>query len=316
MTHARKKVVLAAPRGFCAGVVRAIQMVERALERHGPPVYVRKEIVHNQHVVAELASRGAVFVDSEHEVPLGAVCLFSAHGVSPAVREAATERELRVIDATCPLVSKVHEEARRFARDGRTIILVGHVNHEEVEGTAGEAPNQTVVVESVHDVNALPLPREAPVAYLTQTTLSVDDTRDVVDAIRRRFTDIRGPGGDDICYASQNRQVAIKLIAPLCDVVLVVGAQNSSNSVRMVEVARQCGTRAYLVPEPGRLETRWLDEVATVGVGAGASAPERLVTGLLDRLSSLGYTDVEVRESSHEDVVFSLPGWLRAPADR
>lgn len=314
MTHGdtRKKVILAAPRGFCAGVVRAVQMVERALERFGPPVYVRKEIVHNRHVVDELATRGAVFVDSEHEIPAGGVCVFSAHGVSPEVRLAAASRELRVIDATCPLVSKVHEEARRFARDGRTIVLVGHVDHEEVEGTVGEAPTQTVVVESATDVDALPLSRDAPVAYLTQTTLSVDDTRDVVDAVRRRFTDVRGPGVHDICYASQNRQVAVKFIAPLCDVILVVGAQNSSNSIRMVEVAEQRGTRAYLVPEADRLEQRWLDGVTTVGVSAGASAPERLVTGLLDRLASLGYADVEVRESSHEDVVFSLPGWLRA----
>ncbi|MFN2586869.1 MAG: 4-hydroxy-3-methylbut-2-enyl diphosphate reductase [Actinomycetota bacterium] len=306
-----KKVILAAPRGYCAGVDRAVQMVERALEKLGAPVYVRKEIVHNRHVVEELARRGAVFVDSEEEVPEGAVCIFSAHGVSPEVRRNAEARKLRVIDATCPLVTKVHLEAKRFARDGRRIVLVGHEGHEEIEGTAGEAPAATTVIERPQQIDELGLDPDEPVSYLTQTTLSVDDTLSVVEALRDRFTDIKGPRSDDICYATQNRQVAVKAIAPEADVVLIVGAINSSNSNRLVEVARGAGTPGYLVPDETYLDPKWLEGAETVGVSSGASAPEVLVERLLDKLSALGYDHVETREVTTEDVTFSLPPWLR-----
>lgn len=303
----RKKILLAEPRGFCAGVRRAIAMVERALEIHGPPVYVRKQIVHNHYVVRALEQKGAHFVDSEEEVPAGAVCVFSAHGVSPAVRSNAERRSLDVIDATCPLVSKVHQEARRFARDERTILLVGHADHEEVEGTQGEAPERTLVVESAEDVTRLDLPDGAPVAYLTQTTLSLDETADIVEALERRFTDIRGPGSDDICYASQNRQNGIKSLVTACDLVLVVGSENSSNSQRMVDVARQLGARAFLVPDVTWFDESWLDGVRTVGVSSGASAPEILVEELLDRLVEFGYHDIELESTAIEDIVFNMP---------
>ena len=306
-----KRVLLAAPRGYCAGVDRAVKIVERALETCGAPVYVRKEIVHNRHVVSELEKRGAVFVDSESEIPEGAVCIFSAHGVSPEVRRTAEARRLRVIDATCPLVTKVHLEAKRFAREGRRIVLVGHGGHEEIEGTAGEAPERTTVVESVEQAASLEVDPDEPVAYLTQTTLSVDDTRAVVEALRDRFEDLAGPHRDDICYATQNRQVAVKAIAPLSDVVLIVGAVNSSNSNRMVEVARKQGTPAYLVPDEGDLDERWLEGAETIGVSSGASAPEVLTERLLGRLASLGYDRVETKEVTSEDVTFSLPPWLR-----
>jgi 4-hydroxy-3-methylbut-2-enyl diphosphate reductase len=309
-----KKVLLAAPRGYCAGVDRAVQIVERALDTCGAPVYVRKEIVHNLHVVSELEQRGAVFVDSESEVPEGSVCVFSAHGVSPEVRRNSETRKLQVIDATCPLVTKVHLEAKRFARGGRKIILVGHVGHEEIEGTAGEAPESTIVIESVEDVDRLDLPSDTPISYLTQTTLSVDDTLNVVEALRARFTDIQGPHSDDICYATQNRQVAVKAIAPEADLVLVVGALNSSNSNRMVEVARTMGTLAHLVPDETYLDAGWLDGVETVGVSSGASAPEVLVDRLLERLAEHGYKQVETRTVTTEDVTFSLPPWLRDEA--
>lgn len=305
-----KRILLAEPRGFCAGVRRAIAMVERALEIHGAPVYVRKQIVHNERVVRVLEAKGARFVDSTDEVPPGAVCVFSAHGVSPAVRADAEERRLRVHDATCPLVSKVHQEARRFARDERTILLVGHADHEEVEGTVGEAPERTVVVETAQDVAAVDLPDSAPVAYLTQTTLSLDDTAEVVKALGDRFTDLRGPGSDDICYASQNRQNGVKSLAEQCDLVLVVGAENSSNSVRMVEVARRHGARAFLTPDAGRLDESWLDGVATIGVSAGASAPEVLVDELLERLAGFGYRDIEIDSTAEEHIVFDLPSRL------
>jgi 4-hydroxy-3-methylbut-2-enyl diphosphate reductase len=308
----RKSVVLAEPRGFCAGVRRAIAIVERALEVHGPPVYVRKEIVHNHVVVRGLESRGARFVDSEAEVPEGAVCVFSAHGVAPAVREASAVRELQVIDATCPLVSKVHQEARRFARADRTIVLIGHRDHEEVEGTYGEAPERTLIVESVEDVAALALPRDAPLSYLTQTTLSLDDTAEVVAALKERFDDLRGPAGDDICYASQNRQNAVKALARRTDIVLVVGSVNSSNSIRMVEVARGAGVPAHLVPDVGELDERWLRGTRSVGVSAGASAPEILVEQLLDRLAALGYDRVEFETTATENVVFNVPAALAA----
>ena len=306
-----KRVLLAAPRGYCAGVDRAVKIVERALETCGAPVYVRKEIVHNRHVVDELTKRGAVFVDSESEIPEGAVCVFSAHGVSPAVRRNAEDRRLRVIDATCPLVTKVHLEAKSFARDGRRIVLVGHEGHEEIEGTAGEAPDATVVVESIEQVERLKLDARAPVAYLTQTTLSVDDTREVVQALRNHFDNISGPHRDDICYATQNRQVAVKVIAAESDVVLVVGAVNSSNSNRMVEVARNAGTPAYLVPDESYLDESWLEGAEVIGVSSGASAPEVLVDRLLERLAGLGYSDVDTKEVTSEDVTFSLPPWLR-----
>ena len=305
---------MAAPRGYCAGVDRAVKIVERALETCGRPVYVRKEIVHNRHVVSQLEKRGAVFVDSESEIPEGAVCIFSAHGVSPQVRRNAEARRLQVIDATCPLVTKVHLEAKRFAREDRRIVLVGHVGHEEIEGTAGEAPDRTVVVESVEQARRLDLRPGEKVAYLTQTTLSVDDTRAVVETLRDRYSDMAGPHRDDICYATQNRQVAVKAIAPLSDVVLIVGAVNSSNSNRMVEVARKAGTRAHLVPDESHLDERWLEGAETIGVSSGASAPEVLTEQLLARLAELGYGRVEIKEVTSEDVTFSLPPWLREQA--
>ena len=308
---AAKKVILAEPRGFCAGVKRAIAMVERALELYGAPVYVRREIVHNRYVVDTLAGRGAVFVESEDEVPPGSVCLFSAHGVSPAVREQAAGRELKVIDATCPLVSKVHQQARREVRHGRTLLLIGHNGHEETEGTRGESPDHTLVVESVEDVARLDLPDDAPVAYLTQTTLSVDDTADIVDALRARFTDLSGPPSSTICYASQNRQNGIKSMALRSDLVLVVGSQNSSNSLRMVDVARLAGVRAHLVPDPAMLSPSWLDGVNTVGVSSGASVPDVLVQQLLGRLAEAGFTDIEIESTAQEDVVFSMPSTIR-----
>jgi 4-hydroxy-3-methylbut-2-enyl diphosphate reductase len=306
-----KKVILATPRGYCAGVDRAVKIVERALETMGTPVYVRKEIVHNRHVVSELEERGAVFVDSESEIPEGAVCIFSAHGVSPEVRANASVRNLQVIDATCPLVTKVHLEAKRFARAGRRIVLVGHVGHEEIEGTAGEAPESTRVIENVGQIDELGLDPAEPVSYLTQTTLSVDDTLEVVEALRERFSDIAGPRSDDICYATQNRQVAVKALVPEADVVLIVGALNSSNSNRLVEVARGAGTPAYLVPDETHLDPRWLDGADTIGVSSGASAPEVLVDRLLARLARLGYQHLETKEVTTEDVTFSLPPWLR-----
>jgi 4-hydroxy-3-methylbut-2-enyl diphosphate reductase len=306
-----KKVILAAPRGYCAGVDRAVQMVERALTTLGAPVYVRKEIVHNLHVVSELEKRGAIFVDSEADIPAGAVCIFSAHGVSPEVRRRADERNLQVIDATCPLVTKVHIEAKRFARGGRKIVLVGHEGHEEIEGTAGEAPANTSVIESVDQIDRLDIHPDEPVSYLTQTTLSVDDTSAVVEALRERFSDLKGPHSDDICYATQNRQVAVKALAPEADVVLIVGAFNSSNSNRMVEVAKVAGTPAYLVPDETHLDPAWLEGAQVVGVSSGASAPEVLVDRLLARLAKLGYGDVETKTVTTEDVTFSLPPWLR-----
>ncbi|MGH2755063.1 MAG: 4-hydroxy-3-methylbut-2-enyl diphosphate reductase [Actinomycetota bacterium] len=306
-----KRVILAAPRGYCAGVDRAVQMVERAIETLGAPVYVRKEIVHNRHVVSELEERGAVFVESEADIPEGAVCIFSAHGVSPEVRRNAEARRLQVIDATCPLVTKVHLEAKRFNRRGRNIVLVGHQGHEEIEGTAGQALDSTFVIESAEQVANLPFATDEPLAYLTQTTLSVDDTLEVVEALRERFGDLTGPHSDDICYATQNRQVAVKALAPEADVVLIVGAVNSSNSNRLVEVAEHAGTPAYLVPDEFHLDPAWLEGAETVGISSGASAPEVLVDRLLQRLAELGYTDVETKTVTTEDVTFSLPPWLR-----
>jgi 4-hydroxy-3-methylbut-2-enyl diphosphate reductase len=294
------KVLLASPRGFCAGVERAIEIVERALEIFGPPVYVRKEIVHNQHVVSDLKQRGAVFVEELSEVPEDSVTIFSAHGVSPSVRGEATKRNLRVIDATCPLVAKVHMEAVRFAQDGDTILMIGHKGHEETEGTMGEAPDRMMLVESVDDVTDLAIPEDANVAVLTQTTLSVDDTRDILEAVEARFDKVRLPGKEDICYATQNRQTAVKVLAARSDVVLVIGAENSSNSQRLKEVARVSGARAHL-------EKSWFEGVSTVGITAGASAPEVLIEGLVEKLREWGATEVEEAVVVIEDVRFALP---------
>jgi len=303
-----KTVVLAEPRSFCAGVRRAIEIVEVALERFGPPIYVRNQIVHNHHVVRSLEQRDVRFVSSTDEVPPGSVCVLSAHGVSPAVRAAAAARDLRVIDATCPLVSKVHQQVIRAARDERTVLLVGHLEHEEVEGTYGEAPDRTIVVSTVEEVRQLDLPRDTPVAYATQTTLSIDDTREVVDAIAERFTDLTGPGTDDICFASQNRQNAVKVLAGRTDVVLVVGSENSSNTVRMVEVAQHAGVRSYLVPDVEALDESWVRDATSVGVSAGASAPEFLVDQLVDRLAELGFDRIDVVVTGSEaDISFGLP---------
>lgn len=307
------KVLLASPRGFCAGVERAIEIVERALEIHGPPVYVRKEIVHNRHVVDSLAARGAVFVDELDEVPADAVTVFSAHGVSPAVRTDADDRGLRVIDATCPLVTKVHNEVKRFDRDQHQLVLVGHEGHEEVEGTMGEAPGRMHLVSTVEDVEALDLDPEESVGVLTQTTLSVDDTRKVIDALAERFPKLERPKADDICYATQNRQAAVKTLAQEADLVLVIGAENSSNSQRLAEVARDLGTAAHLIPDATHLDPAWLDGVSTVAVTAGASAPEVLVQALVDRLVELGENaTVEEREVMPENVHFPLPPEVRA----
>ncbi|MCX3059473.1 4-hydroxy-3-methylbut-2-enyl diphosphate reductase [Streptomyces beihaiensis] len=311
-----KKVILAEPRGFCAGVRRAISIVEEALNKFGAPVYVRKEIVHNHYVVRSLEQRGAIFVDSEEEVPTGAVCVFSAHGVSPAVRSNAADRELDVIDATCPLVSKVHQEARRYARDGKTILLIGHAEHEEVEGTFGEAPERTIIVEDVEAVARLDLAPDANIGYLSQTTLSLDETSGIIDALHERFPSLDGPAKSDICYASQNRQNAVKAIAARSELVLVVGSTNSSNSIRMVEVVRGLGTAAHLVPEVGDLDPAWLEGVTSVGVSAGASAPEILVEQVLERLTELGYTGLEIESSAVETEVFGLPASLTARTGR
>ncbi|WP_416974111.1 4-hydroxy-3-methylbut-2-enyl diphosphate reductase [Streptomyces sp. 4F14] len=313
------RVLLAAPRGACAGVHRAIETVERALEIHGAPVYVRKQIVHNEHVVRELEGKGARFVDSEEEVPAGAVCVFSAHGVSPSVRENARGRELTVVDATCPLVTKVHQEAVRFARTKDTLILIGHADHEEIEGTYGEAPERTVVVADVAEARKLELAPGARVAYLTQTTLSVDDTAEIVAVLTERFPGITGPGAADICYASQNRQNAVKAIAGRSDLVLVVGSANSSNSLRLVEVARAAGTPARLLTDPALLDAGWLKDVRTVGLTAGASVPEVLVDQALGRLAELGFEDVRTEETVVENVTFKLPvelGELESPVER
>ena len=307
-----KRVLLAKPRGYCAGVDRAVEAVERALEKHGAPVYVRKQIVHNVHVVKTLAERGAVFVDETDDVPEGAIVVFSAHGVSPAVREQAARRSLRTIDATCPLVTKVHNEAKRFAREGFDILLVGHAGHEEVEGTSGEAPEHIQLVESVADVDKVTVRDPEKVVWLSQTTLSVDETMEIVRALRERFPTLQDPPSDDICYATQNRQVAVKAMAPQCDLVLVVGSRNSSNSVRLVEVALQAGAGAARLIDYARdIQPEWLDGVETIGVTSGASVPEELVEGVLAKLATHGFTDVEEVESVAEHMRFALPHELR-----
>jgi len=306
------EVVLAHPRGFCAGVDRAIEIVERALERFGAPVYVRHEIVHNRHVVADLRARGAVFVEDPAEVPPGALLVFSAHGVSPAVRRSAEQRGLRVIDATCPLVTKVHVETQRMARDRHSIVLVGHAGHVEVEGTMGQAPGRVQLVQSVDDVEQLEVEDPERLACVTQTTLSVDDTREILDALRRRFPAIRLPRKDDICYATQNRQDAVKTLTGDAEVVIVVGAPESSNSNRLVELAAKRGARAYLVQDADDLDPAWLEGVACVGVTAGASAPEHLVARLVERIAALR-PDARVRQQPEVDegVAFQLPSLLR-----
>jgi 4-hydroxy-3-methylbut-2-enyl diphosphate reductase len=311
-----KRVLLAAPRGFCAGVDRAVQIVERALEQYGAPVYVRKQIVHNVHVVDELEQRGAVFVDDIDEVPEGAHVVFSAHGVSPAVRDAAQARRLHAIDATCPLVTKVHREAVRFARDDREILLIGHTGHEEVEGTAGEAPGHVTVVNSPEEADTVHVRDPSRAVWLSQTTLSVDETMETVRRLRVRFPDLADPPTDDICYATQNRQVAIKEVAAQADVVIVVGSANSSNSVRLVEVAREHGARAaYRVDHGDEIEQSWLDGAVAVGVTSGASVPEVLVREVLAELADAGYADVAEVHTAAEDLTFALPKELRSAAD-
>src|SRR5215218_8309947 len=312
MSVATKRVLLAAPRGYCAGVDRAVEAVEQALEQHGPPVYVRKQIVHNVHVVETLTERGAIFVNDADEVPEGALVVFSAHGVSPAVRDQARERGLRTIDATCPLVTKVHQEAKRFAREDFDILLVGHHGHEEVEGTSGEAPANIQLVETAADVAGVTVRDPEKVVWLSQTTLSVDETMDTVRALRERFPTLQNPPSDDICYATQNRQIAVKAMAPRCDLVIVVGSRNSSNSVRLVEVALSAGAgAAYLVDYAREIDDTWLDGVATVGVTSGASVPEVLVRGVLEHLAERGWGAVEEITTAEESLVFSLPRELR-----
>jgi 4-hydroxy-3-methylbut-2-enyl diphosphate reductase len=306
-----KQVLLASPRGYCAGVERAVDTVERALQHYGRPVYVRKQIVHNSHVVRELEELGAIFVDSVDDIPAGSTVVFSAHGVAPSVREAADARQLTSIDATCPLVTKVHTQARRYAEAGYTVVLIGHAGHEEVVGTMGEAPEATVLVESVADAEALELPEDARLAYITQTTLSVDETREIIDELRRRFPQIEGPSREDICYATSNRQWAVKELLAEVGLLLVVGSRNSSNSVRLVEVSKAAGVPAYLVDEADEIDEAWLENVEVVGVTSGASVPERLVQEVCDWFRTHGVDDIGEYRSVFEDVVFKLPVELR-----
>ncbi len=306
-----EKLLLAAPRGYCAGVDRAVQTVERTLDEHGPPVYVRKQIVHNRHVVEQLSERGAVFVEDIDEVPEGAVTVFSAHGVAPSVRTAALQRSLQTIDATCPLVTKVHREAVHFAKDGYTIVLVGHAGHEEVEGTMGEAPERIVLVQDEADVDALQVEDPERVAYVTQTTLSVDETDSIVARLRERFPQISSPRTDDICYATTNRQAAVKQLAADCDLMLVIGSRNSSNSVRLVEVAQDCGTDAHLIDNASEVREEWLAGRRVVGISSGASAPENLVAELVDYFRARGVADISEVDVIREDVRFMLPKPVR-----
>lgn len=312
MSSSGRKILLAAPRGYCAGVDRAVVTVEKALELYGPPVYVRKEIVHNRYVVDSLAARGAVFVDETDDVPEGAVVVFSAHGVAPAVHEAAAQRNLRTIDATCPLVTKVHNEARRFAAEGYQILLIGHEGHEEVEGTMGEAPEAMTLVDGAESVAALDLPDDRPVVWLSQTTLSVDETMQTVDALRDRVPSLVSPPSDDICYATQNRQAAVKKVAPRTDVLIVVGSANSSNSVRLLEVGLQAGAGSgHRVDTAAELDPAWFEKAQTVGLTSGASVPEILVRDVIARLGELGFGEVEVVDAVEERLVFALPPELR-----
>ena len=312
LVNAPEKILLAAPRGYCAGVDRAVQSVERALEAYGAPVYVRKEIVHNKHVVEQLRDAGAIFVDELNDsIPEGAVTVFSAHGVAPSVHAEAAERKLQTIDATCPLVTKVHREAVKFAEEGYTIILIGHDGHEEVEGTMGEAPDSIVLVETVADVDALEVDDPEKLAFISQTTLSVDETSIIIDRLRERFPAIISPRTDDICYATTNRQAAVKQLAPLCELVLVIGSKNSSNSNRLVEVAREHGADSYLIDNETQVQGEWLDGVKTLGITSGASAPEELVQRLVDLFRNAGTADVEEFTVVEEDVRFMLPKTIR-----
>ncbi len=309
---ATKKVLLAAPRGYCAGVDRAVVTVQKALELYGAPVYVRKQIVHNKHVVETLEKSGAIFVDETDEVPEGATVIFSAHGVSPAVHESAKARNLKTIDATCPLVTKVHQEARRFAAEDYQILLIGHEGHEEVEGTAGEAPDHVQLIDKAEDIEKLEIKDPKKLIWLSQTTLSVDETLSTVKALKDKFPLLNDPPSDDICYATQNRQLAVKEIAPQSDLVLVVGSRNSSNSVRLVEVALETGAKAsYLIDYAHEMKPEWLEGVETVGVTSGASVPEILVEELLARLKEYGFDDVHVVTKAEEHLLFSIPPELR-----
>jgi 4-hydroxy-3-methylbut-2-enyl diphosphate reductase len=306
-----ERVLLASPRGYCAGVERAVETVERLLDLHGPPIYVRKQIVHNLHVVRELEERGAIFVESETEVPRGARIVLSAHGVAPTVYANAKALELKTTDATCPLVTKVHVEARRYAAEGYTVVLIGHDGHEEVVGTMGEAPEATVLVQSVADAEALELPDPDRVAYITQTTLSVDETAEIIAAIRRRFPNVRAPKRDDICYATSNRQWAVKDMLGEVELLLVIGSRNSSNSNRLVEVARAGGVQSHLIDDETDIDEGWLEGVRVVGITSGASAPEKLVERVCDWFRARGVERIEPFQSVHEDVVFRLPVELR-----
>jgi 4-hydroxy-3-methylbut-2-enyl diphosphate reductase len=311
MANAPEKLLLAAPRGYCAGVDRAVQTVERALELYGPPVYVRKEIVHNKHVVEQLRERGAIFVEEEHQVPEGETVVFSAHGVAPSVHAGAQARGLKTIDATCPLVTKVHVEAKKFAAQGYTIVLIGHAGHEEVEGTMGEAPDHIVLIETEEDVDRLQVADPDKIAYISQTTLSVDETTAIINKLRERFPNIIGPRTDDICYATTNRQMAVRQMAPHCDLVLVIGSANSSNSNRLVEVARDHGAESHLIDNESQVREEWLDGKRVVGITSGASAPEELVKRLVNWFRERGTDHVEEFDVVNEDVRFMLPKEIR-----
>jgi 4-hydroxy-3-methylbut-2-enyl diphosphate reductase len=306
-----KRVLLASPRGYCAGVERAVDTVERALEHYGAPVYVRKQIVHNIHVVRDLEARGAIFVEEETEVPAGATVVYSAHGVAPSVYANSEKLAHNVIDAVCPLVTKVHVQARRYADEGYTVVLIGHEGHEEVVGTMGEAPDSTVLVQTVEEADALDFPSDAKLAYVTQTTLSVDETGDIITALRRRFPEIRAPRKEDICYATSNRQWAVKEMLPEIDLLLVIGSRNSSNSNRLVETSRAAGTAAFLIDDETEIDETWLDGARTVGITSGASAPEKLVSRVCDWFRERGVTDIEPYRIVEEDVTFRLPVELR-----
>ncbi|WP_042300689.1 4-hydroxy-3-methylbut-2-enyl diphosphate reductase [Paraburkholderia kururiensis] len=307
------RVILAQPRGFCAGVVRAIEIVDRALQKHGAPIYVRHEIVHNRHVVENLRNKGARFVEELDEVPHGAVAIFSAHGVAKSVEVAAEERNLDVLDATCPLVTKVHVQGRQYVAAGRTLILIGHAGHPEVEGTIGQIPGKVLLVQSEADVARLDLPIDAPLAYVTQTTLSVDDTRGIIDALLNRFSDIVGPDTRDICYATQNRQAAVRELSTLVDVLLVVGATNSSNSNRLREIGSETGVPSYLVADGSEVQPQWFANAQAVGITAGASAPEEMVENVIDALRALGPVEVSTMTGQEEKVEFKLPSKLTQP---
>jgi 4-hydroxy-3-methylbut-2-en-1-yl diphosphate reductase len=306
-----QRLLLASPRGYCAGVERAVETVERALEHYGAPVYVRKQIVHNIHVVRDLEARGAIFVEEETEVPRGATVVYSAHGVAPSVFENSAKLGHNVIDAVCPLVTKVHVQARRYADEGYTVVLIGHEGHEEVVGTMGEAPDATVLVQTIEEVEALDLPSDAKLAYVTQTTLSVDETGEIIAALRRRFPEIRAPRKEDICYATSNRQWAVKEMLPEIDLLLVIGSRNSSNSNRLVETSRAAGTPAYLIDDESEIDEAWLADVSTVGITSGASAPEKLVSRVCDWFRARGVTTIEPYRIVEEDVTFRLPVELR-----